>query len=320
MHRLITADWFRIGRHWLTLVLFVLLIVILIIQVNGKLNRLSELHAELERSTSSGEELTEEQVYLQGGQRLEAEWLSQKLQFPTIIGYTARLATDYGLFILILLTAVLGGEDFTRRTLSNILTRGVGRGHYLISRAMALWITAGVGILIITLLAAIFGPLIHIEVTKEPIKLDGIGGSLLVAVRTWFICLPFIIATLFWAVLARHSGPAIGVGIGLHFFEVLFAFVLPLFALIASIAGAPVIFQSVVNFVSVTLGYNADVFITWGKPTMEGVFMASRAGLGGDSTLPTAPLRATVFLMGYMLLFFGWALWILRRRDVTYGS
>ena len=159
--------------------------------------------------------------------------------------------------------------------------------------------------------------------TTSPISftLEEIGTELLGAVRVWLACLPFIIATFFWVVLARQAGPAMGVGIGLHLFEYLNGLVLPIIALAtASGAEVPLFYRMQVRLLSFSIGYNADVLLYWGSPFGEVGFFSSAMELGGDTLLPTIPWRAVAILTGYTVLFLGWAMWILRRRDMTYGS
>jgi hypothetical protein len=218
---------------------------------------------------------------------------------------------------------VISGEDFTRRTLRVILARGVGRVPYLLTRCLALWLAAGVGVLVVTLLAAAAGPYVHARAVHDPISLEGLGEALVVAVRAWVACLPFIVATLFWAVLARRAGPAMGVGVGLHALEFLNGFVLPIVAVALAGAGdvqVPPIWRVQLQVMSVTLGHSADVFVNWGSPfMMKGIFIGA-LGLGGGSLLPTTPWRAVAFLAGYSILPLGGAMWVLHRRDVTYGT
>jgi ABC-type transport system involved in multi-copper enzyme maturation permease subunit len=186
--------------------------------------------------------------------------------------------------------------------------------------------------LAVALLSAVGGLYVHAQVSDDPISLEGLGEALLFVVRAWVTCLPFIIATLFWAVLARRSGPAMGVGIGLHFFEFLNGFVLALMAVAlagASDAQVPLFWRGQMRLLSVTLGHNADVFLYWGSPFMKAfstatveqkALLASASTLDGGALLPTTPWRAVAFLAGYAILFLGWATWALRRRDVTYGT
>ena len=323
MLRLASAEWLRIRKYWLPWVLLVLQIVILVLQVNAKLNRLEELEAELAELPPM-DELTPFEQFMLERDRLEASMLRDDLRYPAFIGYAARLSTGFGWFLVILLEAVMVGEDFSRRTLRSILSRGVGRTSYLLTRCLALWLAMGVGVLVVTVLATVSGPFVHSQVTEDPISLEGLGESLLYILRSWLTCLPFIVATLFWAVLARQAGPAMGVGIGLHAWEFLNGFALPVMAdAVASGAEVPLVFRWQIRLWSVTLGYSADVFLNWGSPFMKSVFAASTPPSlepVGGTLLPTTPWRAVAFLAGYTALFLGWAMWILRRRDVTYGT
>ena len=76
-------------------------------------------------------------------------------------------------------------------------------------------------------------------------------------------------------VLARRAGPAMGVGIGLHFYEFLNGLILPIMAVaLAGADGATAsgIWRWQLRVLSVTLGYNADVLLHWGAPFMRAFF------------------------------------------------
>jgi ABC-type transport system involved in multi-copper enzyme maturation permease subunit len=300
--------------------LLVILAIIVALQVNGKIDRLRELEEQLAAVPAVVESATAPELAVVQGLQDEIAWLRERLSYPAFIGYAVRLATDSGWFFLILLTAVVGGEDFTRRTLHSILTLGIGRGHYLVTRCLTLWLAAGVAVLTVTLLATAGGLYVHPQVTDGPIALEGLGDPLLVVARAWLACLPFIVATLFWAVLARRAGPAMGVGIALHSFEFLLGLVLPVFEILIAAGGeVPLFFRLEVEVFHVTLGCNADAFLNWGSPFTDAISMARSIGLP-TTLLPAAPWRAAAFLTGYTILFLGWTAWILRRRDVTTGT
>jgi ABC-type transport system involved in multi-copper enzyme maturation permease subunit len=317
MLRIIASEWLKISRNWLPRFLLVFLILIVVIQVNSTLSLLEELEAKASVEEDHQGDLSQ----MAGSDRERADWLKHNLSYPAVIGFTAILATQVGIFFLILIVAVLGGEDFTRRTLSSILARGVGRGRYLLARCMIFWLAAGVAILTITLLAIIGGPIIHYQIHGASISLQGLGEALLTVLRAWLICLPFIVATLFWAVLARNAGPALGVGMGLHFLEFFNGQVLPLMAIaIERGADVPQIYRSQVSLFSVTLGFNADVVLYWGSPFMKSISTGNTVELGYGTLLSTAPLRASAILVGFTILFMSLVVWILRRRDLTYGA
>lgn len=324
MHRSVSAEWFRMRRLWLTWVLLALLLAMLTLQVNGKLSELEELKAEVETGVSADDGSTLSPYQIEGNLFL-IQLCTADLSYPAFIGTVARLSTGFGWFFVILFTVVFGGEDFSRRTIPVILTRGVRRSDYLIGRTLALWLAMGMAVVIIMALAAAWGPLIHQHVTDDPISLGELGDALLWVLRSWITCLPFIVAVLFWAVLARNMGPALGVGIGLHSLEYLYGVMLPIMAAVFANVdptgeAVPWIFRTQIKVFSFTLGYNSDLFLSWGAPfTRDAMFVAGTLGFSGDTLLPTTPGRGLAFLVGYTVVFFGWTMWLFRRRDVRYG-
>jgi ABC-type transport system involved in multi-copper enzyme maturation permease subunit len=323
MSKLLSAEWLRIRRYRLTRVLLVLWIVILVLQVNAKLKRLEELEAKLAEPQPAGELTLFEQMMLDRDQ-LEASRLREDLRYPAFIGYAARLSTGFGWFLVILFTAVIVGEDFSQRTLRSILSRGAGRKSFLLTRCLALWLATGIGVGLIAVLSVIGGLYTHARVTADLISLAGFGEALFFVLRSWLATLPFIVATLFWTVLARQAGPAMGLGIGLHAYEFLNGFVLPAMAdALARGAQLPLIFRWQVKLWSITLGYSADVFLNWGSPFLKSILTVTTPAsldFAGETILPTTPWRAVVILVGYTILFLGWAMWIIRRRDMTYRT
>jgi ABC-type transport system involved in multi-copper enzyme maturation permease subunit len=332
MLRYLSAEGLRINRFWLPRVLLGALVVIVALEVSGKIDRLKELEIQLAAAPTRLESAPPAEAMILQTSKYELDWLRGRLRYPGFIGYAARLTSDFGWFFVILFTAVIGGEDYTRRTLRSFLARGVSRGRYLVAHCLALWVAAGIGVLAVVLLAAAAGPLVHAQVTDDPILLVGLDDAMLEAVRAWLTCLPFVIATLFWVVLARRAGPAMGVGIGLHFYEFLNGLILPIMAVaLAGADGATAsgIWRWQLRVLSVTLGYNADVLLHWGAPFMRAFFavkpearpiLIGAMESGAETLLPTTPWRAAAFLAGYGILFLGSAMWVLRRRDVTYGT
>ncbi|HEY44024.1 MAG TPA: ABC transporter permease subunit [Anaerolineae bacterium] len=324
MYRFVFAEWLRMRRLRLTWVLLALLLGILALQVNGMLSELEGLKTEVETGISLSDDTPLSPNQIEGNLFL-IELREKDLRYPAFIGTVARLSTGFGWFFVILFTVVFGGEDFNRRTLPVILARGVRRRDYLIARILALWLAMGMAVVIIMVLASACGPYVHMQVTDDPISLIGLGDALLWVLRSWLTCLPFIVAVLFWAVLARNMGPALGVGIGLHTLEYLYGLVIPFLAVVSASADliggdVPLIYRLQIKLFSITLGYNADLFLYWGAPYMrDPIFVAQTLGLNDVSLMPTTPTYALALLSGYTVLFFGLTLWLLQRRDVTYG-
>jgi ABC-type transport system involved in multi-copper enzyme maturation permease subunit len=310
MARVLHAEWLRLGRYWLTWALAGAWIILLAVQINAKLVRLEELDSKLVQPPG---EMTPLEELIWRGDQIEAEMLRSNLRYPDFIGFTARQASGIGWFLVIIFTAVIGSEDFGRRTLHPILARGVRRSTYLLARCLAVWLAYGAGLAAIAILAVLSGLAIHSRVASEALTFSGTGAALLQVVRAWLAGLPFITLTLIWAVLARNAGPALGVGIGLHFLEYFCAFMLPAFTLALSEVGTmPRLALWALRLFSLSPNYNAEMLLNWG-PSM----LLERVS---KYLLVTDPWMSTLLLAVYTLLSLGLAIWSLSRRDVVYGG
>jgi len=325
MRKVISADRLRMRRYWLTWVLLTLMLVLLVLQINGKLSELETMKAEVETgiSAADGSLLSPPQIE---GNRFLIQILRADLSYPAFIGTVARISTEIGWFFIILFTVIFGGEDFSRRTIPVILSRGVSRRNYLMGRTLSLWLATGMVVVAIMVLAAACGPLVHHQVSDDPVSLVGWGDGLLWVFRSWLTFLPFIVAVLFWTVLARNMGPALGVGIGIHTLEYLYGFALPFFATIfanvESRGGSVPWFYSIqIEVFGMTLGYNADLFLNWGAPfARDAMFVTGTLGLRSETLLPITPWRGLIFMLGYMIVFLALTLRLFHRRDVLCGG
>ena len=324
MRDLLFAEWLRLRRYWLPRSLLILLVVVVALQLNGKRNELETLRIEAETGISdfSGEPLRPEQIE---GAQLRIQMLEDMLRYPAVINTAVELSTGAGWYFLILLTAVMGGEDFSRRTLSPILARGVGRGRYLLARILAFWTAMGAALLLVMLLAAVGGLWFDAQVgapegTTTVPALELAVRTALAGLRTWIASLVYIAVTLFWVVLARQAGPAMGVGIGLRTFELLGSLFVPAFSLLANAEGILRIFPLIIRIFTATVGYNAEILMRWGEQVtlIEGVEIL--LDLNSGFLLPTDPWRAVAILAIYLLAFTSLSFWILSRRDVGYET
>jgi ABC-type transport system involved in multi-copper enzyme maturation permease subunit len=191
----------------------------------------------------------------------------------------------------------------------------------VLARTLTLWLATGVVLAIITLLAALGGLYTHTQATGDPVSLKGLGEALLYPLRAWLTCLPFVAIVVFWVVLARQAGPALGVGLSIHFLEHFMSFMLPFFMISQTGVEMPWFFRVEGKILAVTPGYNANVFLYWGPPVsiLPQLVDALRAA-GATFAIPTDPWRAVAFLVGYTVMSLCLAMWVLRRRDITYAS
>jgi ABC-type transport system involved in multi-copper enzyme maturation permease subunit len=108
--------------------------------------------------------------------------------------------------------------------------------------------------------------------------------------------------------------------------EYLYGVMMPIFATIfanvdSAVEAMPWIYRIQLRIFSLTLGYNADLFLSWGPPFAHDVlFIEGTLGLSGESLLPTTPERGLAFMVGYTIVFFALTMWVFRRRDVSFGQ
>jgi len=320
VRRLIAAQWIRIRRHWLGRMLLILLLAVLAVQLDGRVDRLAFLNERIQAAEENRLDDAMVAMFIES-YRVEAEALQENLSFPSVIGYGVRLATDFGWFFLVALVAVVGGEDCKRGTLRPLLARGAGRGRYLAAGFLSLWLASAVGVAAVTLLSAALGPGLHAQVSDAPLALAGLGEALLGAFRVWLAGAAFIAATLFWAVLARRPGPALGVSIVLQFIGFGLGTMLPFVALTGSLMSRlPAALTALIRLHSITISYGADIFLHWGIPIVKPAGAVGAIVMADSSMLPVSPWRALAFLLGYTALFLAWTAWILHRRDVTHQT
>jgi ABC-type transport system involved in multi-copper enzyme maturation permease subunit len=318
VRRLIAAQWISVRSHRLGRCLLAVLLIVLLFQLRGKAERLTELATLLSDTEALGLEHVWGPASMESW-NAEARWLRENLRFPAVIGYGVRLATGLGWFLLIGVAAVMVGQDFTRGTLGPILARGVGRARCILARFLSLWIAAGVAILAIIAVSAVVGAAIHSQVCDDPMSLDGLGDALLMCGRVWLASAPFVLATLFWAVLAGRTASAMTVALGVHLVGFLLGHMIP--PALAGTYVAPVqlspAYLVAAKLSSVTLGYCADALLRWGLPIVVPMNGLGAFVVEDQALLPASPWRALALLCGYSLLFLGWAVWVLRRRDLT---
>jgi hypothetical protein len=190
----------------------------------------------------------------------------------------------------------------------------------VLARVASLWLTAGAAIALVAVLAAAVGPFVHARVTDDPLTLQGIGDATATVARAWLACLPLITATLFWAVLGRSAGPALGLGVGLRFLEVLMTLLVPPLAAALAAGGGqvPSFIRLLEGLLGSTVGYNAELLLTWGTPAaLANGWVEALNSAGGQVHLPSDPWRGLAFCLAYTLLFVGATAWIMRRRDIT---
>ena len=89
----LSAEWLRIRRYWFTWALFALLLFILTLQVNGKINELDKLAREIETGLADYDSrpLTDLQIE---GNRLLMSRIEDDFQYPPTLAPSPILRQD----------------------------------------------------------------------------------------------------------------------------------------------------------------------------------------------------------------------------------
>ena len=90
MLRFLSADWFRISRFWLAWALLVILAIIVVLQVNGKIDRLRELEEQLAAVQAEVESAMPSELAVVQGLQDEIAWLRERLSYPAFITQLVR--------------------------------------------------------------------------------------------------------------------------------------------------------------------------------------------------------------------------------------
>ncbi len=205
----------------------------------------------------------------------------------------------YGLYLLVILTAIIMGQDYSWRTVQLWLSRGCARSHLLIARFAQLALAA----LLITLAFLLVGivlALIFASLSQSRIDFSALDLAqlLLSYLRTAYSMLPYLALTLLIAVLTRSTVVAIGAGIVfMAAIEVSLSFLLPALG-----EG----FARVSQFFPYALALNLN---------QENLALAHTAVK--HTALQPSPLVAVLCITAYTLVLFGITVWAFRRQDLT---
>jgi len=202
--------------------------------------------------------------------------------------------------ILIMLTAVFTGLEFSENTFRSLVSRGVPRWGFLLSKFTALILAGGVLLVIVECLATLLG-------VRAALNWGQLG-------RAWLALWPYASLIMLLTVLARNGGLALVVGvIWVPLEQALAALMGPL----AMLPDSPT-----VQFLAPdgplgtlyrwTLGFNSVNWIYLADPL--------RAPMPANimlSTMPRPVLFSALVLAGYVALGLGLSILVLYRRDVT---
>ena len=202
--------------------------------------------------------------------------------------------------VLVMLTAVFAGLEFSENTFRSLVSRGMPRWGFLLSKFGALILAVGALLLAIEGLATLLG-------VRPGLNWGELG-------RAWLALWPYASLVLLLTVLARNGGLALVIGV----------LWVPLEQAVAALMGPLAMFSDspTLRLLSPegalgalyrwTLGFNSANWIYLGDPlrapTPANLMLLS---------MPRPALHSALVLAGYVALGLGLSLLVLYRRDVT---
>jgi ABC-type transport system involved in multi-copper enzyme maturation permease subunit len=297
MLNLIRAEWLKLARRpmsWVLLIVF-LLVMLLFLGIEF-------LAVALHEGLLFGGTI---QISLEGPM---VRLFRHELQFPGIFGGVLGQINSIGGVCAVILAAGALGSEYNWGTLRVQLARQPDRGRFLIAKTLALLSLVLVGMAIALLVGALaawgFGSILGNtgSIGVRDLLLLPIG-----MLRALYVMLPYILFTLAVCVIGRSV--FVGVAGGLIF--------IGLDNGINTLNFLTELGNPLVTFlVNLPLQQNANALLI-GNRTMYG-FDASTlpvANVVNLATLPS-PLQATIMVAIYSALFFGYAYYMLTRRDI----
>jgi ABC-type transport system involved in multi-copper enzyme maturation permease subunit len=201
---------------------------------------------------------------------------------------------------LIMLTAVSVGLEFSQDTFRSLVSRGVPRWAFLLSKFVTLVLVGGVLLVALEGLATLLG-------VRSGLRWDEVW-------RAWLGLWPYVALIMLLTVLARNGGLALVVGVIWVVLENLVAGLMGPFAMLPDIPQfrflAPdgilgMVFRWSLTFNGANWTYRAE----WQRaPTGINMLMYS---------ISRSVLCSALVLAGFTLVGLGISLWVVYRRDVT---
>jgi ABC-type transport system involved in multi-copper enzyme maturation permease subunit len=201
---------------------------------------------------------------------------------------------------LVMLTAVSVGLEFSQDTFRSLVSRGVPRWAFLLSKFATLALIGGVLLVAIEGLATLLG-------VRSELRWGEVW-------RAWLGQWPYVALIMLLTVLARNGGLALVVGVIWVVLEDLMAVLMGPFALLTELpqfrfltpdGALGMVFRWSLSFNGANWTYLAE----WQRaPSGINILL-----LG----VPRSPLCSALVLAGFTLLGLGISVWVVYRRDVT---
>ncbi len=251
--------------------------------------------------------------------------LTRRMTFPDALDEVWEVTGTWGTVALLIAVSIQTGEEFDNGTARTVLIRGVGRGLWPISKVLAYLIIAGLVWLLLALLQIPIGfwtqSQTGIQVDRAAVQVVNwlaFAGRLL---RAWVATVPYIGFATGFALLARGAGPALALGLGLRFVEIVSDGFGPFLVSmkLAGVEAFSTLYRLWAPMHAMSFDWNTKVWTTWGGSIWSEALVSLPGG--APEKLP-GPLHSNPILAGGILLLWSvvWiavGAWSLRRRDIT---
>jgi ABC-type transport system involved in multi-copper enzyme maturation permease subunit len=307
---LLRAELLKIGRRWLGWLLLLALMAAFVVHArNLNTNRL-----DYQQAQESGFGRFGQWIMPESAQAAEAE-LVRRMTFPGFLDELWVITGFWGPFAVVILAAIQSGEEYEGGTIRTLMVRGPSRNAWFTAKLAALFLAVGAAWLLLALEGGLLGLWTSHQATGS-VNLSAVGTGHLLAhaarlLRSWSATLPYLAFASAAGILARAAGPALALGMGARFAEVISGTAgqfLVAFGMGMEGLGAK-IYRLWAPLHVVSMEWNASVWRTWGKPYP----------IFGELPLPlhANPWLAALILLAWTGVWVGLGLRTLHRRDIT---
>ena len=234
-----------------------------------------------------------------GGTALRED-LRKGFTIPHSIADSTTGLVSFAPILIMILTALLVGAEYSWGTLRTTLTRGTGRWQFLASKVILVLLTCAAGFIVVAVPTAIASLLAAVIPPDEVGKLDDAGRWSDVAVtftKAVYAVAPYIALSVFLAVLTQSAAAGMAIALGYYVIESIASPILNVTSWGENIADA-------------LLGNNVSEWMESALVTVE---------VSGASSTANQPdtLQAFLVILAYTMVLGTAAFWIFLRRDIA---
>jgi ABC-type transport system involved in multi-copper enzyme maturation permease subunit len=288
MLNLIRAEWLKLTRRPLALVLLAVFLGLLALQIAVQFALVSIFGAR-----ASGSAIAEQ---------LE-EWRLRTM-FPGLFGVVFNHVNGLGGIFAVVLAAAAMGSEYSWGTLRTQLARQPGRSRLLVAKLVTLLALLAVATVLALVVGVALGSALGaLSGGVGPVSATDLLQLPLALARALYVLLPYVLLTLCLSVIGRSLLAGLAGGLLYLVFEAGFG-ALALFRVLGGV------WQLLYSF---TPGQNINTIALLNSHSF-GLYPERVTAL--DTSALPSPLQATLVIAAYSALFLGLALYTMRRHDV----